>query len=447
VIKKIEYASIGFSALGTIMGIATQQLAYVATPITISLSLALINQRKELEKYNQRFERLEQHSSNYTQSTSAQIGTMQVSIQTLYSSPAIANFNNFQDAIADNQQEVRRIGTALVEVETRDSKTFPLLTDIDAIGNSVGQLESQFIEFKEDSLNSSNAQMVRLTGLDLDRIHIYSLITDITSKLNFLAEADLSELRNTSTAHGLKFEKIDRDINKLGALIVDRDEKTDEIYSQYLHDSNLGLDSKIIEIANRIVADKNIDLLIQDAVDRSIQSQFETIKRLLPREYSYELICGRTASRNVFLKTLRESKESIILVCPWIANYAIDTEAKELIVSALQKGVTVNIGWGNLNDVRNDRSKLSKERLLRSNNWGGYGAVPWLYDLQSQYPNLLKIKILGTHEKFLVCDKQFTMLGSHNFMTSNLTYSERELGVLTNNLSIIEDLIELFDNI
>ena len=91
---------------------------------------------------------------------------------------------------------------------------------------------------------------------------------------------------------------------------------------------------------------------------------------------------------------------------------------------------------------------MSKERLLNSpkaKRWGGYNAVNEVYALQAEYPNLLTLKVLGTHEKFLVCDRKFAMLGSHNYLTSNTSSSERELGIKTDSPELIDKLIELFD--
>jgi phosphatidylserine/phosphatidylglycerophosphate/cardiolipin synthase-like enzyme len=134
----------------------------------------------------------------------------------------------------------------------------------------------------------------------------------------------------------------------------------------------------------------------------------------------------------------------LILVCPWLTEYAIDLEVQSRIKAALDRGVSIEIGWGHLKDVNNDRSKLSKEKLLKSSNWS-YKAVPDLYELQPKYPHLLKLKILGTHEKFLVCDRQFAMLGSHNYMTSDTKSSEREVGLKTDSPELIDKLITVFD--
>jgi phosphatidylserine/phosphatidylglycerophosphate/cardiolipin synthase-like enzyme len=59
----------------------------------------------------------------------------------------------------------------------------------------------------------------------------------------------------------------------------------------------------------------------------------------------------------------------------------------------------------------------------------------------------LNLKVLGTHEKFLVCDRRFAMIGSHNFMSSGASSSEREVGIKTDSPETIDKLIELFDRV
>jgi hypothetical protein len=52
-INSTEYASIGLSMIGTVAAIATEQIAYIAAPLTLSLSLSLIDRQKQLTRSNQ----------------------------------------------------------------------------------------------------------------------------------------------------------------------------------------------------------------------------------------------------------------------------------------------------------------------------------------------------------------------------------------------------------
>jgi phosphatidylserine/phosphatidylglycerophosphate/cardiolipin synthase-like enzyme len=237
--------------------------------------------------------------------------------------------------------------------------------------------------------------------------------------------------------------------------LVDRVEDLDASLGD-LHDYNLKLTNRIdnyiqheiVEIINTAVSDQNISSLVQQEIDRSIKQQFEIIKQTLPKQYAYVLIQGRSESRQIFLDALAKSQKRLILVCPWLTKHALDKKSERLMIDALNRGVHIDIGWGHLSDVKNSNLPLSKESLLsspRASKWGGYNAVDWVYELQGKYKNLLKLKILGTHEKFLVCDRQFAMLGSHNYLTSSTSSSEREIGLKTDSPELIDKLIEIFD--
>lgn len=333
--KNFEYAAIGFSALGTVVALATQQLIYLATPLTLSLAISLSNRQREIAKCNMRIASLEQSHSTNSQAT---------------------------------LQEIKAI-----------------------------------------------------KSMNLDKSDVLSLITG-TDLMSKPVIEDSSHIPNI-------YDRID---NLDSSLLT-------------LHDFSMKLDEKVSISA---AMDEDVDKIIQQKVDKSIQEQFEIIKLILPQKYFYKLIHGRDGSREVFIDALKQAEKSLFLICPWITKYAIDSEVEQLIESALQRGVCINVGWGHLKDVENRRSQLSKEKLLRSSNskWM-YNAVHMLYDLKNKYPDLLNIKVLGTHEKFLVCDQKFAMLGSHNFMTSGISSSEREIGIKTNNVEVIYDLVELFDKV
>ncbi len=72
-----------------------------------------------------------------------------------------------------------------------------------------------------------------------------------------------------------------------------------------------------------------------------------------------------------------------------------------------------------------------------------YNKLQQATSLANKYPNL-KLKLIGTHEKYLVCDRSFAMLGSHNFLTSGVG-EEREIGMRTTDLKLIEKLIDRYE--
>lgn len=318
------------------------------------------------------------------------------------------------------EDSIQQVGWRFLELEKAFAERqdplylLKLNRSIAEIGREIQSLGLEFSQAKE-------AQISQAT-LETDRADLYASIAAIQQHQLLTDNAIASDL-------------IER-VNDLDTSLGD------------LHDYHLKLTNRIdnytqheiVEIINTAVSKQNLSSLIQ----QEIEEQFELIKQVLPKQYTYTLVSGRSESRQVFLDALSHSQERLILVCPWLTDYAVNQQVWKLIKAALDRGVSIEIGWGHLKDVNNDRSKLLKEKLLKSSDWA-YNAVPKLYELQIKYPNLLKLKILGTHEKFLVCDRQFAMLGSHSYLTSDPKSSEREVGLKTDSLELIERLIALFD--
>ncbi len=523
----VESASIGLSVLGSIAAVVTQQVAYVTTPLTLALSVSLINRQKQLTAAEQRLANLEHQ------------------LVALPAAPTTVDFYRLSASVSEDRAQLQLLGMSISEIEQRSDDLSPFLTEIDLTKDSLKQLSLNLANFEQEFHNSKDSTRVtsadrgllantidpmatlppmerfdrldsspvRLSQVDLDRDEIYLLIIEVKQKLQSL-EANSRVAEDSIRQVGWRFLELEKafterqdplDILKLNGSIAEigkdiqslilevslvkdeqisqateRELERDSIHVSIaatmqqiqlltdnaiasdlierindldtslgdLHDYNLKLNNRIdsytqyeiIEIINTAVSEQNASGLIQ----QEIAEQFEIIRQALPKQYAYTLVSGRSESRQVFLDALTCSQERLILVCPWLTDYAVNQEVWDLIKAALERGVSIEIGWGHLKDVNNNRTKLLKDKLLRSSDWA-YNAVPDLYELQTEYPNFLKLKILGTHEKFLVCDRQFAMLGSHNYMTSDTKSSEREVGIKTDSPELIDGLIKTFD--
>jgi PLD-like domain len=493
----IECTAIGLSALGTVAAVITQQIAYVAAPLTLSLSLSLINRQKELALANRRLANLEQQFASEIESVVKQSQAIQAELHAFAPTTSKSDFEKLAQRVSTDRQELKRVSTALIALEQRGNDLVPFLTEIDLTKDSLNQLSLNFSKFEQEfdrrqgtanvtSIDRSTDEIrsnvrtlttieenVRLAHLsmnlsELDSDSIYLSIAQIKSKIQLLEESSkvaedsikqvgwrFLELEQafTDRQDPIAIAEIDRSIAELrismaqtnfkiqsleaGTIAPDLLDRINDLDTSLgdLHDYNL-------KLTNRI--DNYTEYEILEILDRVVADRFESFKQILPKDRAYELICGRKQSRTIFLQALKHAQARLILVCPWLTEFAVNRDVRNLMKAALDRGVSIEIGWGHLKDADNDRSQLSKEKLLASSDWA-YSAVPWLYELQVQYPDLLKLKILGTHEKFLVCDRQFAMLGSHNYLTSDTKSSEREIGLKMDSPELIDKLIEIFD--
>jgi WD40 repeat protein len=151
--------------------------------------------------------------------------------------------------------------------------------------------------------------------------------------------------------------------------------------------------------------------------------------------HEYELVLDRRGSREILADALDKTQKSLIIVCPWLTAWGVTEHELEKFKELLEKGVSISIGWGRAADLKSPKKLNSL--------W--YSALPQLFELERIYPLTFNLKAIGTHEKFLVCDEEFAVLGSHNILTSSKEIGDREIGIFTNSHQIIEDLINRFE--
>lgn len=152
------------------------------------------------------------------------------------------------------------------------------------------------------------------------------------------------------------------------------------------------------------------------------------------QSYEYRLVFERSGSRAVLLEALDNSQQRLIIVCPWLNGNSIDATLMQKLRNCLNRNCRIDIGWGYLSDC--NQIDLSWQ----------YDALAQLKQVEREYPDSFKLKLLGTHEKFLVCDSTFAMLGSHNLLTSGAQNTAREVGIRTTDPLIIQGLSNRFDS-
>ncbi len=116
----------------------------------------------------------------------------------------------------------------------------------------------------------------------------------------------------------------------------------------------------------------------------------------------------------ILKKAIDEADEEIIIVTPWIRGLHKNSEPEQFakdIVSALQRGVKIEIIYGYMNADGSDDNDTKAENNLRK--------------LIPQYPGL-KLHLLGkeqyeeskgTNQRILICDYRFAVVGSWNWLS------------------------------
>lgn len=266
------------------------------------------------------------------------------------------------------------------------------------------------------------------------------------ANVNQLDSSFQSQKRTDSNLALTLFEVLER-IEKVPEVSQAVNEVTQQIESLKSDFDNRSEQKEIIEI-------KQAFTNLKDDLDTKIEETFVKTKDLITQipsysRYKHELISGRFAGRNKLLKSLQESKKEIIMVCPWITLFALELEVGLAIERSLEKGVQINIGWGHLKDIDNLKKKgVSSQISSTLQNQDNYKGITKLNSFAEKYKNL-HLKLMGTHEKFLVCDHSWALITSHNFLSAGDTNNNniaREIGLITHDPYIINTLVDLYDN-
>jgi len=198
---------------------------------------------------------------------------------------------------------------------------------------------------------------------------------------------------------------------------------------QVLEGLSRGSSDNSLELLNKLIEHPNgVQLLelFKDVCERTQQNQQAAI----------EIVKGRSASRVMLLNALDWAREQLIIVSPWLSKRSIDQDILLRINALLDRGCRLAIGWGYSYDIRGLHPDgrlihISKDGqcIVHVDSTRSYDAYPDLVKLRNKYPEQFELKLLGTHEKYLICDRQFALMSSHNVLSSRETlYGPREIG-------------------
>ncbi|TVR12872.1 MAG: hypothetical protein EA395_05030 [Phormidium sp. GEM2.Bin31] len=176
-------------------------------------------------------------------------------------------------------------------------------------------------------------------------------------------------------------------------------------------------------------------------IDRRLES-------VLP--YRYRVVSD-DASDYLF-EALNQGKEHILIVTPWLEFKPGRSEAfLQAVDTLLSQNVFVSFGWGRRADVGRARD-THRPIALKDGGWryqperdpqGYYRLLPQLLDLKKRHKRLT-LKLLGTAERMIVCDRDWALLGGHHLLCHAATNTP-EVGLYTNDPHVVLDLSQRFN--
>jgi PLD-like domain len=448
-----EYISIACSAAGSVAAVASQQLIYAAAPLTLAMSISLANR----QRFQHQFEQQAEVISNVRQETQSLHSRVHSLPSTNQVSLLEASVTKLEQVVFDTntQQQLN----ALVEAFNNRAE----LEEIGSLHKAVSSLRDCLVELPSPTVpfdpSPLTLEIAALTER-LDRLPITVFQQQLREVKDLIEDLDASSADLHDRTRNV--ERMQQDLKTLQHITCSLDEKATQLESRIdkFESIEQQLDNLQQLTTGYIRADDFDSLrakLSQDVagqVEATIEQRVAQLNHLLKEiqpKYEYRLVCDRDQSRALLLKAAKEANERLILVCPWL-HWGIRWNHGELLHrfhTLLGKpNCSIDIGWGHYYDMENDKVRYSSTSLRQSlvNHCKMYTALPQLEKLEKDYPEQFKLKLLGTHEKFLVCDHSWAMIGSHNFLSSGDKSQEREVGLWTNDPYIIDSLIKRFES-
>ncbi len=471
-LELLEYFSIGISIIGIIIANAVGQSIYAVAPIIFTIFLNLLsrnrlkqriekNTRAEVNRLDNlqlehsnitlaevyRLEKLQQQSQKNNNIAIAEVGArIQRIPETIRRVEDISSqLNHLSDKYSLLREEtnkniklalheigikIQEIPELIIKIDSLNRRFDNLSSQVDAGSNIrvINEIQSQIVSVKSEIKNLTQQQEIEKTTNELDIL---------TSNFNNTNESNnILQIRND-----LIFLE-----SRLNNFSFSTQAIPQEIYNKI---DDLQIELNILK--RRFNAQINVD--ISTVTHRLEPIVLLAIQKIInqPEVDKSKLIYDRGQSRKILYQALNEAEERIIIVCPWITVNGLSDVLKSDIEKALGRGVKIDIGWGMLRDMEevqklNSSGKVSDllQNVGVNSKW--YNAVSKLTDLQQSYPSLLNLKLVGTHEKFLVCDRSWALITSHNFLTSSDSSSDREIGLCTYDASIITPLIHRYED-
>ena len=442
-----EYLSLAGSVAGSVAAVVSQQVAYAAAPLTVALSLSLANRQRCFEQAQQQTTRAIAHVHHSVESLHHKIPLLPSTEQVGALEASMIRLSATTSKLEQSVQVVDTRGELDALVQAFSNR--PELEEIDKLKVAIAQLLRRLDELPSPTEPFDPvplAQKMAALERSVNKLQENTSSSGAISVDQKLLE-EIKSLRASVQARFvglevLNFEPIQADILCLQQSLKDTTQRFD-----------VTLTSLEAQVGALVARSDALGSEIEDQAQKAVHRWAEEINQRLQaiRRSHYQLVSNRNESRQVLLEALDSAQERLIIVCPWLTRSAIDNQVIQKFRTLLNRNVCIDVGWGHLSDIgMNQPAQLCRQQLLdavshKSQGWK-YNALPQLEQLEQEYQGRFRLRLLGTHEKYLVCDRSFAMLGSHNFLTSGISSSEREVGLRTNDPNFIEDLIKRFED-
>ncbi|WP_456269138.1 phospholipase D-like domain-containing protein [Kushneria sp. AK178] len=142
-----------------------------------------------------------------------------------------------------------------------------------------------------------------------------------------------------------------------------------------------------------------------------------------------QLIQGRD-HHSELIHALEIARKDLMIVSGWLSDRVVNDQFCDLLASALKRGVNVHIAYGASDRDRQHRLSDTAIRALENLKKTG----------EQSRKGRLTIVQRATHEKCLIVDKKYAIVGSFNWL-ANAHYRDKETSIRTRQRRVVKELM------
>jgi len=137
--------------------------------------------------------------------------------------------------------------------------------------------------------------------------------------------------------------------------------------------------------------------------------------------------------REFLLKTLNEADKTIIIFSGWLTDYSVNEEFRKRIKNCLERGVDIIIAWGykKSGSISSDEKNTGAKSIKNLQEWTSL----------KKTKGTLETFFFPNHSKILICDTQYAVMGSFNWLSNSGGSSNEERSWIVYNKKFIQDEI------
>ena len=235
-------------------------------------------------------------------------------------------------------------------------------------------------------------------------------------------------------AQGKEFAAAGKGSTVLKIISVNQDtEKYFHFGEIWIYDAlNLAVSGKIWDFQQErwvtklenILPESKRNQLLEEYNERIAEERQKQLKTLLTKQASnektkiIETLRGLDI-REAFLNCFNDADKEMIIISPWINDYVVDAVLLKRFQDVAEKGTALYIGWGIAKSIE-EQDKKPTEQLM--------GKIKAITN-KAGYPGVYIFYIGNHHDKEVLVDEKYHMLGSFNWLSYRGEYNIRHESV------------------